>query len=105
MAAMVEDFSELLCHGGMKGKAAGKAEHQQSGFCGFKSKVERGFPGWGGRKSALIEMLVEWKWGGLKSSPLHLPILRLLWELPLPQTHRPSFSASSQGGVVMCQER
>lgn len=35
------------------------------------------FPGWGGRKSALIEMLVGWKWGGLKGSSMHLPILGL----------------------------
>lgn len=34
------------------------------------------FPGREGRKSALIEMLIEWKWSGLKSSSLHLPILR-----------------------------
>lgn len=39
MAAIVKGFSALLCLGGMKGKA----QHQQSGLCGFRSEAKRGF--------------------------------------------------------------
>lgn len=47
-------------------------------FMASNLKVEEiyDFPGRGGRKSPLIEMLVEWRWGGLHSSSIHPPVLR-----------------------------
>lgn len=51
MAAVVKDFSELLCYGGVKSRAVGKAQHQQSGCDGFKSQRWRDmWLSWEGRQ-------------------------------------------------------
>lgn len=54
----------------------------------------------GESKDAVWRPLYLRLWCGLKSSSLLLPILRLLWELPVPQTPRPSLLPPGWRGHV-----
>lgn len=102
VAAQVKDFSELLCHGEMKGKAAGKAQHQQSGFCAFTSEAKRGFS-WVGRQEISSDRdagRMEMGWFEEQLfAPAHPESALGAPTAPNTQT----FIAASQGGEVMCQ--
>ena len=111
MAAVVKDFSELLCYGWVKGRAAGKAQHQQAGFYGFKSQRWRDiWLSWEGRQEITSDKgagRMEVGWFREQCYPPACPEIAhwLLWVAPPPQTHSPSLLHHTVERLRWCQEK